>query len=320
MAFKVLNPKKLSDAGEKILQDNGIEVLRGSGPTKEDMLRDIAGCDALVVWKSANYTIDKEVINAGKKLKLIARFGVGMEIVDVEYAQSKGIIVTNTPTSNSNSVAEHTLYLLLGCAKNGHIVDKRFRGGEFNSIWQLNGVELEGQVLGIVGVGNIGRMVAQKAKHGFDMKVIGYDPYAGAKFPSEIEKVDTLHELLTQSDFVSLHVPATSETIGMLGTEQFKMMKSGACLINASRGEIVKEGELVEALSNGTIRGAGLDVFTKEPLDVNSPLFNLDNVIMTPHYAGYTAGAVKKTGIQVAESIVAVSQGKKPEFELPKKR
>jgi len=319
MAFKVFNPNKLSDEGERLLQENGIEVFRGSGPKKDDILRDIVDCDAIVVWKSANYTIDREIIDAGKKLKLIARFGVGMEIVDVEYAQSKDIIVTNTPTSNSNSVAEHTMYLLLACAKNGHIVDKRFRGGEFNTIWKLNGVELEDQILGIIGVGNIGRLVANKAKYGFGMKVIGYDPYAGAAFPEEIERVSSLKELLAQSDLVSLHVPATPETLGMLGAEEFRMMKPSAFLINASRGEIVKENELVEALSNGTIKGAGLDVFTKEPLDINSPLFGLDNVIMTPHYAGYTTGAVKKTGIQVAESVVAVSQGKRPAFELPRK-
>jgi D-3-phosphoglycerate dehydrogenase len=319
MAFKVFNPNKLSDEGEKLLQENSIEVHRGSGPKKEDILRDIVDCDAIVVWKSANYTIDQDIIDAGRKLKLIARFGVGMEIVDVEYAQSKGIIVTNTPTSNSNSVAEHTLYLLLACAKNGHVVDRRFRGGEFNAIWKLNAVELEGQILGIVGLGNIGRLVGKKAKYGFGMKVIGYDKFLGANFPEDFEKVDTLEQLLTQSDFVSLHVPAAPQTVGMIGAAQFKMMKPNAFLINASRGEVVKEYELIEALKNGTIRGAGLDVFAREPLDVNSELFGLDNVIMTPHYAGYTSGAVRKTGIQVAESILAVSQGKKPKYELPKK-
>lgn len=320
MTIKVINPRKLSDEGEKILRDNGIEVFQGSGLLKEDLIRDIADCDALVVWKSSNYTIDREIIDAGKQLKLIARFGVGMEIIDVAYAQSKGIIVTNTPTANSNAVAEHTMYLLLACARNGHIVDKRLREGEFNAIWKLNSMELEGKTLGIIGIGRIGSLVAKKAKYGFGMNVIGYDPYVDANFPQEIAKIDSLEELLQQSNFISFHVPATSKTIGMIGTEQFKMMKPGAFLINTSRGEVVKEDEMVEALKNGTIRGAGLDVFTKEPLDPNSPLFELDNVIMTPHYAAYTSDSLAKTGIQVAESIAAVSQGKKPNFELPKEK
>jgi D-3-phosphoglycerate dehydrogenase len=271
----------------------------------------------LVVWKSSNYTIDKDVIDAGKQLKLIARFGVGMEIIDVPYAQSKDIIVTNTPTSNSNAVAEHTMHLILACARNHRIVDKRFRSGEFNAIWRVNGIELEGRILGLIGIGQIGRLVASKAKYGFGMKVIGYNPHVGAGFPDEIEKVDTFQSLLAQSDFISLHVPATPETIGMFGTEEFKMMKPEAFFINTSRGEVVKEDEMVESLKNGIIKGAGLDVYTKEPLDPNSPLFDLDNVIMTPHYAAFSTDSLVRTGVQVAESIIAVSRGEKPKLSLP---
>lgn len=316
MAFKVLNPNPLSSEAEQLLNEHGIEVIRLSGPEKSDIIKDISDVDALVVWKSPNYTIDSEIIDAGKNLKLIARFGVGMEIVDVAYAKEKGIVVTNTPTSNSNAVAELAIYLLIASAKNAHLVDRRFRGGEFKTIWKTNAVELEGKTLGIIGPGHIGQLVAKKAKYGFGMKVLGYNPHPNAVFIEEIEKADSLEVLLTQSDFVSIHVPATDETVGMIGAEQFKLMKNTAFLINTARGQIVKEDALIEALQQGVIAGAGLDVFTQEPPAKDNPLFTLDNVVVTPHYGGFTDAAVAKTGIQVAESIIAVSEGREPAFKL----
>lgn len=310
--MKVYNPKPLAPVAEEMLKAAGIEIVGSSGPSKEDLLRDVADVDAIVVWLSPNH-IDREVIDAAKNLKLISRFGVGMEIVDVAYAQSKGILVCNTPTSNSNAVAEHALYLIMACARNARIVDTKIHGGEFNSIKKISAVELEGSTLGIIGLGNIGRKVAKKAL-GLGMTVIAWDPFV--KEAEGIELLSDLDDLLARADFVTLHTPETPETTGMMGAAQFKKMKKSAFLINAARGAIVKQDELVEALKAGEIAGAGLDVYASEPLEASDPLLAMDNVICTPHYAGFTNGAVVKTGIDVAESILAVSRGEKPRYLL----
>ncbi len=313
MSFKVVNPKKLVKEAEQLLADNGIEVINPSGPTKKDLLDVIPDADAIIVFLSPEYTIDKEIIDAGRNLKLIARFGAGLDNVDTEYAKEKGILVSYTPTSNSNSVAELTLYHIISLAKNSRIVDKRIHAGEFNEIKKLSAVELEGKTLGLIGNGNIAKLVAKKAKYGFDMTVIGYNPHETTVFPDDIERVDSLDDLLEKSDFVSIHVPLTSETKGMIGRQQLAKMKDSAFLINTARGNIVDEAALLEALKKGVIAGAGLDVFENEPLG-ETELKNLDNVILTPHYGGFTKGAVAKTGIQVAQSVISVSKGEIPEF------
>jgi len=314
MIFKVLSPKPLSPEGEAILAAANIEVIRGSGSGRENLLRDIAEVDAIVVWLPE--IIDKEVIDTGKNLKLISRFGVGLETIDVSYAQSKGIIVCNTPTSNSNAVAEHAMFLILSCARNAHFADSRMHAGEFKSIWERSCVELTGSTLGIIGPGRIAGLLAKMAKQGFGMRVIAYNPHDGAKVPEGMEKVAGIDELLERSDFVSLHTPATSETTGMIGMAQLKKMKTSAFLINTARGCVVREGELIQALKEGVIRGAGLDVFEKEPPDADNPLFKLDNVILTPHYATITENARVNSSVDVAESIVAVSRFSRPKYEL----
>ena len=314
MAFQVYNPKPLSAEAEKLLAENGIISVRGDGDEKSDLLRDIRDADAIVVWKSSKYTIDKEVIDAAGRLKLIARFGTGMEIIDVEYARERDILVTNTPTANANAVAEQTIYLLLALAKNGLSVNDRIRAGEFSSIWKTPALELAGKTLGLIGNGHIGSLVAKKARYGLDMEVIGYNPHKSSVFPEEIKRVDSLDTLLSRADVLSLHLPSTPETRGMFGAEEFKKMKNEAYFINTSRGEIVDEAALISALQNGEIRGAGLDVFAKEPPEKDNPLFSLPNVVLTPHYGGHTKTAVERTGVQVAESIVAVSRGETPTF------
>ena len=312
MSFKIYNPKLLAPVAEKMLEDAGVVTVRSSGPSKEDLLRDVADVDVIVVWLSPN-KIDREVIDAAKNLKLISRFGVGMEIVDVEYAQSKGIFVCNTPTSNSNAVAEHAIYLMMACARNARIVDTKIHSGEFNSIKKISAVELEGSTLGIVGLGNIGRKVAHKAQ-GLGMNIIAWDPFV--QQAEGVTMIQNLDELLSSADFVSLHTPETPQTIGMIGAEQLKKMKKTAFIINAARGSAIKQDELTTALQSGEIAGAGLDVYASEPLSPDEPLLKLDNVICTPHYAGFTTGAVIKTGIDVAESILAVMNGKKPKYLL----
>ena len=287
--MKVYNPKPLAPVAEQMLKDSGVEIVGSSGPTKEDLIKDVADVDVIVVWLSPNH-IDKEVIDAAKKLKLISRFGVGMEIVDVKYAQSKGIMVCNTPFSNINSVAEHAMYLIMACARNSRIVDTKMHSGEFNSIKKISAVELEGSTLGIIGLGNIGKLVAKKAS-GFDMNIIAWDPFV--KEHPGVEMITDLNELLERSDFVTLHTPETPQTIGLIGAEQFKKMKKSAFIINAARGSAIKQNELVEALKAGEIAGAGLDVYADEPA-TNKALYSHPMVSCTPHILSVMDGKTPK--------------------------
>lgn len=316
MAFKVYNPKPLCAEAEQMLAEAGVEIVKSSGPSKEDLLKDTADVDAAVIWLSPN-RFDKEVIDNAKNLKLISRFGVGMEIVDVEYAQEKGIMVCNTPTSNGNAVAEHTIYLIMALAKNSKFVNQQIEAGEWNTIKKTSAVELGKSTLGVIGLGNIGKNVCRKAL-GLGMKVIGYAPRP-KDIPEGVTVTSDLNYLLANSDFVSMHTPETPQTIGMMGYEQFKQMKPTAFFINDSRGKVVVQSDLERALSEGLIKGAGLDVFIEEPLPMDSPLRGNVNVIITPHYAGFTNGAVINTGLDVAQSILDVMNGGRPKYEIKKK-
>lgn len=313
MSFRVVNPKQLVPEAEELLKQNGIEVIRPKGPSREELLLAVADADALIVFLSPEYTIDSEVISAGKRLKLIARFGAGVDNIDIRAAREAGITVTYTPEANSNSVAELALYHIIALAKNAQIVNRRIHAGEFNEIRKLSAVELEGKTLGLIGNGHIAGLLAKKAGYGLGMKVIGYNPHENSVFPKEIERVGTLEELLSSSDFVSIHAPANEETVGLFGRRQFEQMKRTAFLINTARGRIVQEQELIRALKEGLIAGAGLDVYEKEPLG-ESELKQFDQVILTPHYGGFTDGAVVNTGLQVAESIISVSRGETPKY------
>ena len=317
MAFKVYNPKPLCAEGEKMLADAGVEIVKSSGPSKQDLMNDTADVDAAVIWLSPN-KFDKEVIDNAKNLKLISRFGVGLEVVDVEYAQEKGVMVCNTPTSNGNAVAEHAIYLIMALAKNSKYVNQQIDAGEWNIIKKTSAVELGKSTLGVVGLGNIGKNVCRKAL-GLGMKVIGYDPFPSAGIPEEVTVTSDLNYLLANSDFVTMHTPETPQTIGMMGYEQFKLMKPTAYFVNDSRGKVVVQADLEKALEEGLIKGAGLDVFEEEPLPMDSPLRNKVNVIITPHYAGFTNGAVINTGLDVAQSIIDVMNGGRPKYEIKKK-
>lgn len=317
MSKKVLIQSPIWEAAEDYLWEHGCEIVRGSGTDKTALLRDIESCDAAVVKKASGYTFDREVIDHAPNLKLLARFGVGLEIIDVPYAESQGVVVTNSPHSNSNAVAEHTMYLILACTKNGLKLDKRMRDGAFNAGPPMFAMELEGKVLGLVGCGRIGSMVAKKAKHGFDMQVIGYDPHLPPeRFSQDIERRETLEEVLREADVVSLHLPATPETCRSISSSKLALMKPTAFLINAARGEVVDEAALCNALETGVIAGAGLDVFEREPLPPDSPLYKLDNVVLTPHYAAFTRGALQKAAMDVVEDIVAVLEQQRPKYEV----
>ncbi len=223
----------------------------------------------------------------------------------------------NAPFANSNSVAEHTITLLLACAKNLIIQDHACRTGDFESRNRIKGVELEGKVLGLIGCGHIGRLVAQKAALGFGMKVVGYDAYADRKdMPEYLTLLDSSKDVYQKSDFLSLHVPLTPSTKNMVNKEIMDHMKQGAVLLNCARGGVVNETDLYEAVKKGKLAGAGLDVFADEPIDPENPLYTLDRVIVTPHNAALTAEAADRMGLHAAQGIVEVLNGKQPTWPV----
>lgn len=317
MSKKVLIQSPIQEEAETFLRRHGFEISRGSGTDKVSLLRDIADCDAIVVKKVNGYRIDKEVIDHAKKLKIIARFGVGIEIIDVDYARQQGIIVTSSPQSNSNAVAEHTMYLMLACAKNAPALRQRLYSGVFNNGAPAFSLELSDVTLGIIGCGRIGSMAARKARHGFDMNVIGYDAYLPPdQFSPDISRRNSMEEVLREADIVSIHLHSTPETYHLISERELAWMKPTAYLINVSRGEILDEAAVYRALASGVIAGAGLDVFETEPLPLDNPLLQLDNVVLTPHYAAFTQGAIQRASQDVSEDIAAVFEKKRPKWEV----
>ena len=291
-----------SDEPFNILKGNDCEVVKipADRPlSAEELIPLVKDADALIV---GNDKVTEDVINAGKKLKVISRYGVGYDNVDLNAAKKKGIVVTNTPNANNNSVADLVIGLMLVLARNLLAVDRIVKSGGWKRIM---GTEIYGKTLGIIGLGKIGKGVAKRAK-GFDMNVLCYDVYPDLKFSEEYGVTYcSFEELLKQSDIVTIHVPLTPETKGLIGERELGMMKPTAFLINTSRGGIVDERALYNALANKKIAGAALDVMEQEP-PINSPLLQLDNVVITSHIGGYTCEAITNMGIVAAKNVVLV--------------
>jgi D-3-phosphoglycerate dehydrogenase len=242
---------------------------------------------------------------------VIGRAGIGVDNIDVEAASKRGIVVMNTPGGNNVTTAEHAITLLLAMARNIPQAVSSLRGGK----WERNkftGVEVFGKTLGVVGVGNIGSVVADRAQ-GLKMKVVAYDPFLTAEAAARagIELVP-LDELLARSDFISVHTPLTAETRGLLGREAFAKMKKGVRIVNCARGGIVDEAALAEALRDGRLGGAGLDVFGQEPIAADNPLLDLPNTMLTPHSAGPTWESFPRRFVNCFANIERVQRGEKP--------
>ncbi len=315
MGYKVLIPQDISAEGKKYLTDRGYEIRMGSGITVDAIRKDVEDCDAILA-RTAPFPA--EVLEAGKKLKVVGRHGVGVDNIDIGRAAELGIWVTNAPESNSNTVAEHTMLLMLALAKNVLRSCDEFAKGNFEIRNQLKGMDLEGRTLGIVGMGKIGRLVARKAA-AFDMKLIGFDPFIpGERFPEGVTPAKDWESLFREADFITLHIPATKDTKKIVGKKEFGLMKPTAYLINAARGEIVDEPALIEALRTKEIAGAGLDVFEQEPPPKDSPLFSFPNVVLTPHNAALTAECMVRMAVHAAMGIDEVLTGKTPSWPVNK--
>ena len=309
---KVFLTEQIHPDAVAYLQKN-FEVVQGSSTEPAEIIRQAQGCSAILI-RSAKITA--EIMDAIPTLKVVAKHGMGVDNIAVDHATEKGILVVNAPFSNLNAVAEHIVMLLLALSKRTVRMDQLTRAGQFKERNTYKTVELKGATVGIIGMGKISRLVVKKLS-GFEMNVLATDPYVTQ---ADVEGLGitmvTPEELYAKSDFVIVHTSLFPSTFHLVGAEQFKAMKKSAFIINAARGSAIKQNELVEALKAGEIAGAGLDVYASEPLTSDEPLLAMDNVICTPHYAGFTTGAVVKTGIDVAESILSVMDGKTPKYLL----
>ena len=316
MAYKVFLPQPILESGRQFLSDHGYEIVDGDGFAEEDLIRQIPGCDAMIV-RTAKIT--RRVLEAADKLKVIARHGAGFDGVDLEAAKEKNIMVLYAPRANSVSVAETAIFYMLYCSRNFKLVQKLYVNEYMTAKMKVEKHELEGKTLGLIGIGNIGGLVAKKAALGFDMKVIAYDPFAKSA-PDYIRLTDDREEVFRSADFVSVHVPATPETIKSVGKREFALMKPSAYFINTSRGTVVDESALIDALRGKEIAGAGLDVLEKEPLDPANPLLAMDNVLTAPHIGAATKEASARSSLVCAQGIDDFLRGRKPKFPVPPMR
>lgn len=313
--MKIFITRQIPDAGIKMLRDKGYEVGVGpeDPPTREELLKRINGVDAILSILTEK--IDAEAMDAaGPQLKIVANYAVGFDNIDINEAKKRGIRASNTPGVLTEAVSEHTIALLFAIAERIVEADQFVRDGKFK-FWGpklLLGIDIKEKTLGIIGLGRIGVEVAKRMHDGFDLKIIYFD----VKRNEELEKqynieYKPLDDLLKESDFVSIHVPLLDNTRHLIDAAKLKLMKPSAVLINTSRGPVIDEAALVEALKNNVIAGAGLDVFEFEP-KLTPGLVDLQNVILTPHIASATFETRNKMAEMAALNIIEVLEGRPP--------
>jgi D-3-phosphoglycerate dehydrogenase / 2-oxoglutarate reductase len=287
------------------------EVRMAESLDEESLLRAVQDVDGIII--RANGKVSRRLMQSAPRLKVVARHGVGVEAIDREAAAELGIVVVNTPDANNESVAEHCVGMMILLAKRMLEAEQAIRAGDWASRYRLIGVEVFGKTLGVIGFGRIGRRVAEICRLGLGMPVLYYDV---AGYPEEEARLGakrkTLEELLNESDFVSVHLPLVPATRGLINAEKIKCMKPGAFLINSSRGQVIDQAALIQALQEGWIRGAGLDVYDPEPLPPYSPLLKLQNVVLSPHMAAHTDEALYRMAM-VAEDVLTVIAGGQPQ-------
>ncbi|MGB9307108.1 MAG: phosphoglycerate dehydrogenase, partial [Mycobacterium sp.] len=294
----VLIADKLAQSTVAALGDQ-VEVRWVDGPDREKLLAAVPEADALLV-RSAT-TVDAEVLAAAPKLKIVARAGVGLDNVDVDAATARGVLVVNAPTSNIHSAAEHALALLLAASREIPAADATLRAHTWKRS-SFNGTEIFGKTVGVVGLGRIGQLVAQRIA-AFGTHIVAYDPYVSPARAAQLGiELLSLDDLLARADFISVHLPRTPETKGLIDKEALAKTKPGVIIVNAARGGLVDEAALADAITSGHVRAAGLDVFSTEPC-TDSPLFELPQVVVTPHLGASTSEAQDRAGTDVADSV-----------------
>lgn len=309
MSYKILVTEPMAEDGPIWLRSNGYEVKYGRGIDEATLIEDLQDCDGVIPRLAA---INDNVIAHCPSLKVVARHGSGVDTVDLESCKRHGIRVVNTRGSNAVAVAEHTMMLLLGCAKNLNSLQNSYHAGKFKEARkQASGIELSGKTIAIFGFGQIGRRIASIAHDGFGMNVLAYDPYcpkdsvfSWTNFTQDKDK------MFQDADFVTLHMAANTDNRHFVGAHELSLMKETAFLINTARGSLVDENALIKALQEKTIAGAGIDATETEPLPVGSPLFHMENVILTPHCAGSTKESRIRSSLGAAKGCDEVLSGK----------
>jgi D-3-phosphoglycerate dehydrogenase len=300
----VLVTEELAPAAIDVLAHD-FEVRHVDGTDRAALLTGLADADAVIV-RSATH-IDSAAITAATRLRVIARAGVGLDNVDVSAATGRGIMVVNAPTSNIISAAEQAVALLLAVARHTAAASSALKAGEWKRS-RYTGVELAGKTVGVVGLGRTGVLFAQRMA-AFGTRLIAYDPYVQPARAAQLGiRLAGLEELLRESDFISLHVTKTPETVGLIGARELALVKPGVRIVNAARGGLIDEQALADALAEGRVAGAGIDVYAKEPC-TSSPLFGFDTVVATPHLGASTHEAQDKAGLSVARSVKLALQG-----------
>ena len=311
MKPRVLVTENIHQVGWDILKGEA-EAVAWRGEEKLPLIEAVKDVQAILV-RVAKLTPD--VIRAAKHLKAIGKHGVGYDNIDIPTATACGVVVTNTPLANSTSVAEHALALLLAVARRIGETGRDLALGAMRNQKVYQGLELSGKVIGVIGLGSAGLRLARMTGQGLGMRVLGFDPYK-APWPEGIEHCRDLDPLLTQADFISIHVPLTKETTNLIGREALAKMKPTAVLVNTARGGIVDEAAVAEAVKTDRLAGAGLDVVADEPLKPGHPLNGVPNLILTPHVAGVTEEAMMRMARDSAEDIVRVLRGEPPVYPV----
>lgn len=304
--MKVLASDKVAEVGLKLLKDAGIEAEMKTGLPEDELVKIIPEYDALIVRSGTKVT--PKIIEAGKKLKIIGRAGVGVDNVDLPTATKNGVIVVNSPEGNTVAAAEHSWAMLMSMTRQIPQACAKLKSGNWDKK-SFKGVEVLNKTLGVVGLGKIGRRVVAYAL-GMGMRVIAFDPFVTEDYAKnlgvELRKLD---EVISSADFITFHIPKNKETMNLINAKTIATMKKGVRLVNVARGGIINEDDLCEALKSGQVAAAALDVFAQEPLPADSPLLKLDNVIVTPHLGASTVEAQVNVVIDVAEQIIEVLKG-----------
>jgi D-3-phosphoglycerate dehydrogenase len=300
----VLIAEELAPAAIDVLAHD-FEVRHVDGTDRPALLAALADAHAVIVRSATD--IDAEAVGAAPNLRVVARAGVGLDNVDVAAATARGVMVVNAPTSNIVSAAEQAIALLLAVARNTAAASASLKSGEWKRS-KYTGVELQGKTVGVIGLGRIGVLFAQRIA-AFGTRLVAYDPYVQPARAAQLGvRLLGLEELLAESDFISIHLPKTPETLGLIGAKELQLVKPGVRIINAARGGLIDEDALADAIAEGRVAGVGLDVFAKEPCTA-SPLFGFDNVVVTPHLGASTHEAQDKAGLAVARSVKLALQG-----------
>ena len=304
MTHVVLVAEELAPSAIDVLATD-FDVRHVDGTDRPALLAALGGADAVIVRSATQ--IDAEAIAAAPRLKVVARAGVGLDNVDMAAATARGVLVVNAPTSNIVSAAEQAVALLLAVARHTSVAHASLRRGEWQRA-KFTGVEIQGKTVGVLGLGRIGVLFAQRMA-AFGTRLIAYDPYVQPARAAQLGvRLVGLDELLRESDFVSIHLPRTPETVGLIGEKELRLVKPTVRIVNAARGGLIDEQALADAIAEGRVAGAGLDVYTKEPC-TSSPLFDLDNVVAVPHLGASTVEAQDKAGLAVARSVKLALEG-----------